>query len=100
MVAGTAAARGTYFYLAGVEVADLVDLDSSFTGMRLPAQRWAVFPHEGHITIASTIHAVFAQALPAAGLTAGDMPDLLERYGERFNPRTGAGGLEIWVPVK
>jgi AraC family transcriptional regulator len=101
LVAGTAAAGGTYFYLAGVEVADLADLDSSFTGMRLPAQRWAVFPHEGHITtIASTIHAVFAQALPAAGLTAGDMPDLLERYDERFNPWTGSGGLEIWVPVK
>jgi AraC family transcriptional regulator len=101
LVAGTAAAGGTYFYLAGVEVADLADLDSSFTGMRLPAQRWAVFPHEDHITtIASTIHAVFAQALPAAGLTAGDMPDLLERYDGRFNPRTGAGGLEIWVPVE
>jgi AraC family transcriptional regulator len=101
LVAGTAAAGGTYFYLAGVEVSDLADLDSSFTGMRLPAQRWAVFPHEGHVTtIASTIHAVFAQALPAAGLTAGDMPDLLERYDGRFNPWTGAGGLEIWVPVE
>ena len=72
-----------------------------FTGMRLPAQRWAVFPHEGHITaIASTIDAVFAQALPDAGLMAGDMPDLLERYGESFDPRTGNGGCEIWVPVK
>jgi AraC family transcriptional regulator len=101
LVANMAAAGDTYFYLAGVEVSDISDLDSSFTGIRLPAQRWAVFPHEGHITtVTSTIHAVFAQALPAAGLTAGDMPDLLERYGESFNPWTGAGGFEIWVPVK
>jgi len=22
-----------------------------------------------------------------------------ERYDERFDPRTGLGGLEIWVPI-
>jgi AraC family transcriptional regulator len=101
LVANTGAAGDTYFYLAGVEVSNFSDLDSNFTGIRLPAQRWAIFPHEDHIaTIASTIHAVFVKALPAAGLAAGDMPDLLERYGESFNPWTGAGGFEIWVPVK
>jgi AraC family transcriptional regulator len=41
---------------------------------------------------------VFAQALPAAGLAAADMPDLLERYGESFDPWTGAGGFEIGCP--
>jgi AraC family transcriptional regulator len=25
---------------------------------------------------------------------------MLERYGDAFDPRTGNGGLEIWVPVK
>jgi AraC family transcriptional regulator len=43
---------------------------------------------------------VFGHALPAAGLAAGDMPDVLERYGESFDPRTGNGGFEIWVPAK
>lgn len=101
LVADTAAAGDAVFYLAGVEVSDLRGLDDSFTGVRLPAQRWAVFPHEGHVTaIASTLHAVFSQALPAAGLTAGDTPDLLERYDESFDPWTGAGGFEIWVPVR
>jgi AraC family transcriptional regulator len=100
LVANMATAGETYYYLAGVEVSDLSDLDSSFTGIRLPAQRWAVFPHADHITtIVSTIHAVFAQALPAAGLAPGHMPDLLERYDESFNPWTGTGGFEIWVPV-
>jgi AraC family transcriptional regulator len=101
LVANMAAAGDTYFYLAGVEVSDLADLDGSFTGFRLPAQRWAVFAHDGHVTtISNTIHAVFAHALPAAGLAAGDLPDLLERYDKAFDPRTGAGGFEIWVPVK
>jgi AraC family transcriptional regulator len=25
---------------------------------------------------------------------------MFERYGGAFDPRTGNGGLEIWVPVK
>jgi AraC family transcriptional regulator len=100
LVAGTAAVGDAYFYLAGVEVADLSGIDRNFTGVRLPAQRWAVFPHAGHVTtIASTIRAVFSEALPEAGLTAGGMPDLMERYGESFDPRTGEGGFELWVPV-
>jgi AraC family transcriptional regulator len=28
-----------------------------------------------------------------------DAPDF-ERYGESFNPATGMGGFEIWVPIK
>jgi AraC family transcriptional regulator len=101
LVASMAIAAESYFYLAGVEVSDISDLDRNFTAVRLPAQRWAVFLHEGHVTtIGSTIHAVFARALPAAGLAAADMPDLLERYDENFDAWNGTGGFEIWVPVK
>jgi AraC family transcriptional regulator len=101
VVTHVAAGGDSYFYLAGVEVSAFSDLDPSFTGLRLPAQRWAVFVQEGHITtIVSTINAVFGQALPAARLTAADVPDLLERYDDNFDPHTGKGGFEIWVPVK
>lgn len=100
LVTGAGAGDG-YFYLAGVEVRALADLDGALTGIRLPAQRWAVFRHDGHVTaIAATIHAVFSRALPAAGLVPGDMPDLIERYGASFDPVTGAGSFEIWVPVR
>jgi AraC family transcriptional regulator len=101
VVADVAAGGESYFYLAGVEVADASDLDLGFTWIRLPAQRWAVFKHQGHITTTlSTITAAFRQALPAVGLTTGDRPDLLERYPENFSPHTGLGGFEIWIPVK
>jgi AraC family transcriptional regulator len=33
-----------------------------------------------------------------AGVTAADAP-VFERYDEKFDPRTGLGGLEIWVPI-
>jgi AraC family transcriptional regulator len=85
VVARVAAGGDSYFYLAGVEVSDFSDLDPEFTGVRLPAQRWAVFVQQGHITMmVSTVNAVLAQALPAASPTAGHMPDLLERYDRKF----------------
>jgi predicted transcriptional regulator YdeE len=27
-------------------------------------------------------------------------PAFLERYGEAFDPRTGMGDVEVWVPVE
>ena len=35
---------------------------------------------------------------PAA--RAGEAPDFFERYTEEFDPRTGMGGMEIWIPIK
>jgi AraC family transcriptional regulator len=36
---------------------------------------------------------------PALGLNAADAPSF-ERYDENFDPTSGNGGLEIWVPVR
>jgi AraC family transcriptional regulator len=30
---------------------------------------------------------------------AADAP-MFERYDETFDPRTGLGGVELWVPIK
>jgi len=37
--------------------------------------------------------------LPASGLELTDSP-FFERYGESFDPRTGSGGFEFWLPLK
>jgi predicted transcriptional regulator YdeE len=29
-----------------------------------------------------------------------ETPDFFERYTEQFDPRTGMGGLELWVPIQ
>ena len=92
---------GSYYYLAGVEVSDLSEAPHEFIGIRLPAQRYAVFTHRGHITtIVSAASAIFRDWLPGAGYTLGDMPDFLEHYDENFDPWTGAGGFEMWLPLK
>jgi AraC family transcriptional regulator len=30
----------------------------------------------------------------------GNMPDMFERYDDRFDPYTGMGLTEIWIPIK
>lgn len=86
-------------YLCAVEVTDFPAQPVEFTRLRVTAQRYAVFEHREHIaSIQSTFIAIWDRGLEAAGLKAIDAP-VLERYDERFDPATGFGGLEIWVPV-
>jgi AraC family transcriptional regulator len=95
------AGSGGYYYLAGIEVADLSDIPREFTGIRLPPQPYAKFTHRGHITtIVSAAKAIWRDWLPGSGHTLGDMPDFLECYGEDFDPWTGSGGFEMWLPLK
>jgi AraC family transcriptional regulator len=91
---------GNFDYIAGVEVTDFSDLPREFSRVRIPEQKYAVFTHREHIsTIRRTINTIWNQWLPASGLKAADAPNF-ERYDEKFDPQTGSGGLEIWVPVK
>src|SRR5580693_9000265 len=91
---------GNFDYISGVEVSDFSDLPREFARVRIPEQRYAVFTHSDHIsTIRRTVNTIWNHWLPASGLKAADAPNF-ERYDEKFNPVTGDGGLEIWVPVK
>jgi AraC family transcriptional regulator len=91
---------GNFDYIAGVEVSDFSDLPREFSRVRIPEQRYAVFTHRDHIsTIRRTINTIWNHWLPASGLKAADAPNF-ERYDENFDPLTGNGGLEIWIPVR
>ena len=91
---------GNFDYIAGVEVSDFSDLPREFNRVRIPEQKSAVFTHRDHIsTIRRTVNTIWNHRLPASGLKAADAPNF-ERYGENFDPLTGNGGLEIWVPVR
>ena len=91
---------GNFDYIAGVEVADFSDLPREFSRVRIPEAKYAVFTHSDHIsTIRRTVNTIWNHWLPASGLKAADAPNF-ERYDENFDPLTGNGGLEIWIPVK
>ncbi|SRR5712692_4319713 len=91
-------------YLVGVEVSSSSGLPGEFSVATIPAQRYAVFPHREHVSkLFETLDAIH-KWLPGSGLqvvcgTAG-APDFFERYSEEFDPQTGMGGMEVWVPIK
>jgi AraC family transcriptional regulator len=94
-----------FAYLAGVEVSSAADVPDELSVVRIPDIAYAVFPHDGHVSsLKDTIATIWNDWLPASGLRVGrmdeEMPDILEQYDESFNPKTGMGGMEIWVPIK
>ena len=90
---------GNFDYIAGVEVSDFSDLPREFSRVRIPAQKYAVFTHKDHISaIRRTVNTIWNHWLPNSGFKMADAPTF-ERYDEKFDPATGNGGLEIWVPI-
>lgn len=86
-------------YMAGVEVRPGAAPDG-LEIRDMPAARYAVFEHEGHVSeIRHSFAAIFDHGLTDAGLEPATTGEF-EYYGERFDPMTGAGVIEIWVPVK
>ncbi|MGH8781673.1 AraC family transcriptional regulator [Paraburkholderia sp.] len=91
---------GQFDYLCGVAVRDFSTVPAELTHLRIPAQRYAVFAHPEHIsTIRSAWNTIWNRWLPESGHTPADAP-LFERYDEAFDPLTGMGGFEIWLPLK
>jgi AraC family transcriptional regulator len=92
--------EGNFDYIAGVEVTDFSDLPANFSRVRIGPQKYAVFFHGEHISaIRRTVNTIWSKWLPESGHEVADAPNF-ERYGERFDPRTGLGGLEIWIPIQ
>ncbi len=87
-------------YIAGTHVSRRDDLPAEFDVIAVPALTWAMFQHHGHVNgIPATVDAAFRTWLPTSGRTVGGFPDVLEFYGEDFDPETGLGRVEIWLPL-
>jgi AraC family transcriptional regulator len=92
--------EGNVDYLCGVEVADFSQIPSELSHVRIPENQYVVFSHREHVsTIRRTFNTIWSKWFPDSGHEPADAP-FFERYDERFNPMTGAGGLEIWIPLK
>jgi AraC family transcriptional regulator len=90
----------SFDYLCGVEVLSLRDLPPGFVALEVPSSLCAIFHHGGHVTdIHALMRAIFSDWLPTSGRQAAAAP-ILERYGPEFDPRTGAGGFDIYIPLK
>jgi AraC family transcriptional regulator len=89
----------TFRYLAGVETMRPREVAPDLVTVALPAARYAVFTHRGHVSgLPATTRAIWSRWLPEHGVEPGPGPDF-ECYDSRFDPVTGNGVVEIWVPV-
>jgi len=91
-------------YLTGVEVCSSSGLPGDFCVVTVPAQKYAVFPHRAHVSeLRETLDAI-DKWLSGSGLEvacrSAETPSFFERYSEEFDPRTGMGGMEVWIPIK
>ncbi|HET6426270.1 MAG TPA: GyrI-like domain-containing protein [Planctomycetaceae bacterium] len=87
-------------YLTGVEVASSDKLPADFKAVTIAPQRYAVFEHTKHVSaIPQTIDTIWTKWVPQCGLKPSHAP-CFEKYTEAFNPHTGLGGMEIWVPLE
>jgi AraC family transcriptional regulator len=91
--------KGHMYYMCGVEASDGSDAPSGLSQLRIAEQRYAVFSHREHISkIGRTWDAIFSRWAPTSGHKVAQAPQF-EVYGKDFNPQTGNGLVEIWIPI-
>ncbi len=91
---------GDFEYVCAAEVSKFSVTPRGLIEVRVPAQNYAVFLHSGHVsTMGATYAAIWNEWLPNHQRVAIDGVSL-ERHLESFDPRTGMGGVEIWIPLK
>ena len=92
--------QGRVEYVTGVEVRDFAHVPRDWSRVRIPEQTYVVFPHREHIAqIRRTWFTILNRWFPESGRQPIGGPEF-ERYGPEFDPATGLGGLEIWIPIR
>lgn len=86
-------------YMCAVEVEDFADLPPELDCMKIPEQTYAVFSHDGNASDLEQVRqSISDEWLPQSGYKAASSQNI-ERYGESFNPASGEGDMEIWIPI-
>jgi AraC family transcriptional regulator len=88
-------------YLAGVQVSSVEHLPAEFTSLKLEPRPYVVFPHNSHVSaLPKTIDTIWSKWAPECGLKIAGKAPCFERYTSDYNPGTGMGGMEIWIPLE
>ena len=90
---------GGFDYFSGAEVSGFANAPPEFAQIALPATDYAVFPHDDHVAHIRRTYSAIWNHWPQRGGWSACEGASLERHRPTFDPRTGEGGLEIWIPV-
>jgi AraC family transcriptional regulator len=72
---------GEFDYVAGVRVSSLGEIADELAALTIPAHRYAVFTHRGHVSMLRRTHyTIWNKWQPEAGLEIANAPNF-ERYG-------------------
>ena len=92
-------------YMAAVEVQGAEGVPQELSLVTMPAERYAVFAHRGHISkLPETCRAIEHDWLPRSRYSfvfgMPGSPGFFERYGDSFDAKAGVGDVEVWVPIR
>ncbi len=89
-------------YMTAVAVRSADELPEQLSAVHIARRRYAVFRHEGHVSqIGATCAAISRDWQPRAAVEIESAPlFMIERYDSSFDPQTGFGGMEVWIPLK
>ncbi len=91
--------EGQFDYVCAAPVARIDDMPDGLVAVRIPAQTYAVLTHRGHVTaLPRTYAAMWNEWFPANPWRPVNTASL-EKHLDSFDPRTGLGGVELWIPV-
>jgi len=95
-----AVAEACFTYVAGVEVDRVADVPAEMASFTVPANTYAVLTHRGHLSrLPDMVRHVWGSWLPASGYRHVAAPDFEFYDPERFDPGTGDGEVDLYIPV-
>lgn len=87
-------------YVCATGVAKFGSVPRNCVKLTLPPATYAIFAHDDHVTqIRKTYEAIWNDWFPKSGKTPAEAPGF-ERHNDTFDPRTGNGGVTIWIPIR
>lgn len=98
-VSWNTSSQGDFDYLTGVEPKSPGHVPDGMCEIDLEACRYVIFEHAGHVsTMPSTFETIWKRWVPDCGLKVSGKA-CFEKYTPSFDPSTGMGGMEIWIPL-
>jgi AraC family transcriptional regulator len=97
--------EGAMEYVCAAAAPPAAKLPEGWRRLALPAARYAIFSHAGHVSDMTRVASwILHEWLPASGRRAARGSsggvELIEWYGPRFDPQTGFGDIEFWLPLE